>query len=380
MSKFHINGKGVPAPCKAQKGNCPFGGADSHFDTVQDAQVAADKRNENTHGILPEVTKSLPTAKELRSMRFQEGKLTLKDGTVLEGEITGNDDNSVSIKVDGNYNEVEKVDLDNLANIETTSDKTYGRKYFENLRSQNKARPKFRFNKENLEAYKGKFVQVDYDGKSFGGQVIDTRYNGINDNGLIIQSEDGEVKHIKDYRISDMETTGDNYREHKQTVRLKDLETEIENEITPNYDIEPESSEFTEFQSPTEEVDKYFKAVIDNKRGANIDLDKIDYDWTEEVEDSRAGGGYDDSSRFYHDFDKGGGQWAEWSDSSQEAYDEDLDKAEKIGEFYDERKDAINDMVKKVESIDWTKYYDSQEEGEIEALEYLKDIGIATDI
>ena len=26
MTKFHINAKGVPAPCKAIKGNCPFGG------------------------------------------------------------------------------------------------------------------------------------------------------------------------------------------------------------------------------------------------------------------------------------------------------------------------------------------------------------------
>lgn len=37
MSKFHINKHGVPAPCKAQKGNCPYDGEDSHFNTVEEA-------------------------------------------------------------------------------------------------------------------------------------------------------------------------------------------------------------------------------------------------------------------------------------------------------------------------------------------------------
>lgn len=56
MSKFHINKHGVPAPCRAQKGNCPLGGDESHFDTQEEAQVAADKINEQQHGILPGVS------------------------------------------------------------------------------------------------------------------------------------------------------------------------------------------------------------------------------------------------------------------------------------------------------------------------------------
>lgn len=56
MSKFHINKHGVPAPCKATKGNCPFGGesgSENHFDTVEDAQAYADKVNEANHSLLP---------------------------------------------------------------------------------------------------------------------------------------------------------------------------------------------------------------------------------------------------------------------------------------------------------------------------------------
>ena len=55
MSKFHINKHGVPAPCKATKGNCTLGGSDTHFDTLGDAQAHADKVSEASHGLLPGV-------------------------------------------------------------------------------------------------------------------------------------------------------------------------------------------------------------------------------------------------------------------------------------------------------------------------------------
>ena len=53
MSKFHINKHGVPAVCKAAKGNCPLGGSDTHFDSLGEAQDYADKVNEASHGLLP---------------------------------------------------------------------------------------------------------------------------------------------------------------------------------------------------------------------------------------------------------------------------------------------------------------------------------------
>lgn len=61
MSKFHINKHGVPAPCKATKGNCPLGGdsgSEGHFDSKEDAQAYADKKNQQEHGITPEVLAS----------------------------------------------------------------------------------------------------------------------------------------------------------------------------------------------------------------------------------------------------------------------------------------------------------------------------------
>ena len=52
MAKFHINKHGIPAPCKATKGNCPYGGDEQHFDTIEKAQEYADKENAEKYGIL----------------------------------------------------------------------------------------------------------------------------------------------------------------------------------------------------------------------------------------------------------------------------------------------------------------------------------------
>ena len=58
MSKFHINKHGVPAPCKATKGNCPLGGEERHFDSQEAAQEYADKVNAEKHGVLPGINPS----------------------------------------------------------------------------------------------------------------------------------------------------------------------------------------------------------------------------------------------------------------------------------------------------------------------------------
>lgn len=58
MSKFHINKNGVPAPCRATKRKCPLGGesgTESHFDSKEEAQEEADKRNQSEFGLISSV-------------------------------------------------------------------------------------------------------------------------------------------------------------------------------------------------------------------------------------------------------------------------------------------------------------------------------------
>lgn len=52
MSKFHINKHGVPAPCKATKGNCPLGGDEQHFNSEEEAQAFINNRMESEYGLL----------------------------------------------------------------------------------------------------------------------------------------------------------------------------------------------------------------------------------------------------------------------------------------------------------------------------------------
>jgi hypothetical protein len=40
MAKYHINGRGEPGKCSAQKGGCPFGGEGQHYSTSDDARKA----------------------------------------------------------------------------------------------------------------------------------------------------------------------------------------------------------------------------------------------------------------------------------------------------------------------------------------------------
>lgn len=53
MTKYHINDKGQPSVCRATKGNCPFGGPETHFKSQADAQIEVDKRNEAEYSLLP---------------------------------------------------------------------------------------------------------------------------------------------------------------------------------------------------------------------------------------------------------------------------------------------------------------------------------------
>lgn len=51
MSKYHIKKDGTPGICRAKNGNCPLGGSENHFDSMEDAQVAAQEMMEERFGV-----------------------------------------------------------------------------------------------------------------------------------------------------------------------------------------------------------------------------------------------------------------------------------------------------------------------------------------
>ena len=50
--KYHINRRGEPALCHAFERPCPFGGSDYHYDSLEDAQKAADEMHKEKYGLL----------------------------------------------------------------------------------------------------------------------------------------------------------------------------------------------------------------------------------------------------------------------------------------------------------------------------------------
>lgn len=62
--KFHITAKGEAAVCNARKKPCPLGGADEHFDTIQEARKYAQEKLEREHGLLavedPDIEETIP--------------------------------------------------------------------------------------------------------------------------------------------------------------------------------------------------------------------------------------------------------------------------------------------------------------------------------
>lgn len=134
MGKYHINKHGVPAPCKATKGNCPLGGEEQHFDSQEAAEEYAYSQNSQEFGVLP--------------------------GVSNEEKFTGDD-------------------------LKELSRRDYAQ----------------------MEA---KQAKVTYDGKVFEGEVLSTHYKGQGDekNGIIVKAEDGQVKHIKQNRIENLELSG----------------------------------------------------------------------------------------------------------------------------------------------------------------------------
>ena len=154
----------------------------------------------------------------------------------------------------------------------------------------------------------------------------------------------------------------------KTQLKITNMYKEAINSIK-DYDYGSDDVPDTSDTDPVEQAEKYFDAVIRKHAGEDVDLNKYDFDWVEEVEDNQDS--YMSLTNAYNptaiEPEYG------WDSNSDEAYSSDLMKAEEVNDFFEGRKEFIHDMVKKVQKVDWTQYGISQKEGEIEALRFFKD-------
>jgi hypothetical protein len=60
MQRYHINLKGDPGRCSAQKGQCPFGEDAAHYDTAQQARAAFERNQLTLFQVVNTQTEELP--------------------------------------------------------------------------------------------------------------------------------------------------------------------------------------------------------------------------------------------------------------------------------------------------------------------------------
>lgn len=97
MAKYHINGKGVPAICRATQGRCPYGGEGEHYDTHEEAQKAADKKNAGENGVLAGIGNLRRPGEPIHISNFKQSMDSFKgkdvrvsyDGKEFEGVVEG---------------------------------------------------------------------------------------------------------------------------------------------------------------------------------------------------------------------------------------------------------------------------------------------------
>lgn len=90
MTKYHINNHGVPAPCRAKKGNCPYGGSDgteNHFNTEEEAQVYAKKILEGEYNFLPIMKEDSSVPEERRVNLYHATSSQVLQKIMDEGEF-----------------------------------------------------------------------------------------------------------------------------------------------------------------------------------------------------------------------------------------------------------------------------------------------------
>lgn len=252
MARYHINKHGVPAVCRAKPGNCPLGDENRHFSSAEEAQRHADTEAEREHGMLPGmrehlqkeeskgVANRIPISRDVRGKDLDN--LVGKDVRIAgmeernDGPIYSVDQsNGKRIVKMGTVDGVKEIDLDDQEKkvmFINASREDYSNPDYQNaMRDINRPRHEFRFNEKNIKAFEDKYVKVNYDGKEFEGKVIGTSYIEEDNNGIIIQSEDGQVKHIKSYRMTNLKIVGDDEDDFNNYKKVKRFRDEVAQDI-----------------------------------------------------------------------------------------------------------------------------------------------------
>lgn len=113
MGKFHINKQGIPAPCKAKKGNCPLGGEASHFDSQEEAQEYINNKSQEEFGLLSKpVSSKMDRFERLDNIAEKTGHDLVINELALS--LSNDELNSVVNEIVDNYDLEDYLDEDDF--------------------------------------------------------------------------------------------------------------------------------------------------------------------------------------------------------------------------------------------------------------------------
>lgn len=281
------------------------------------------------------------------SIKGKEIFVKKNDGEIIEGIVKDVDNETIIIAKNGNWDD-EVILLESQVKVLDCSEfPYYSENYKRRLREIKKPLFEYRFNRTELLALLDNYVSVNIDGEIIEGKISSVNYSKKG-NSITINCLDGEIKTVEDYQMRDLEITGSNYYEHKMVEKLVALEEEL-TFLLEHYDEGDPEGPDCKTKNPEDLVDEYFESKI-----KGVDYNLKNYNWCQEVIKQKEC--YKEKGR---------------------SFLSEFRKAKKVNLYYEARKRFVDDVVKKIEHIDWTKYAKTQEDGINKALNYIYESGVA---
>ena len=267
--KTHKSTDGIWRRCTA-KGSCPLGGEENHktYDNIRDLAAAnqsvIDSQGEEEYGFLPTVS----SHQEIKNHIYKNVRVEVSLRSKIESVSKGD---RVYVEYDGKSfeGEVESIYKDHDGIIMTDDDGGY--KHIKTNRitdinvAQSESQPTLTHKIKSIAINDA--VRFEYDGKTFQGEVA-----GIykEHDGLIVSDENGEFKHIKTSRITDINVI---QPQPKLTLPQKIKSVEVNDDVRVEYENGQK-----EFEGKVHEIFKEHNGlIISNEDGdfKHIKADRI---------------------------------------------------------------------------------------------------------
>lgn len=286
----------------------------------------------------------------------KETIITLKEKEgLIDGVIRKIEGKNIVVSKYGNWDKKEIYHIDEIDKIKVSEFPYYSLEHKRTLRLQEIPRHTFRYTHCELRDLLGKYAFVNYDGKIIDGKIVnisfkdrDGTHNTITVRPIGSTNED---KTIEDFRLRELEITGDTEGKHLMKHEFNRIEMELytksENEYSHcHLDMDLESD-----VDPDNLLEKLFEAKINGLKGEFFAPEKFVYSWTQEVLEKE-------------------------NELTSEELAKKISIARNNNEYYECKQEFLEEIFKYVSKVNWSAFGISQLEGEIKALEHIYDSGV----